>query len=115
VVERFVVLLTDGTHEAGNEQVLRPQALATVYTLGIKGAYDACRLEELAGRGGACTGPRLKWCSNNSVQWIECDGSSAEHMPNCGWDSTYKVYNCGTTGGSDPSGLIPKACLELPR
>ncbi len=59
-VERFVVLLTDGTHEAGNEPVARPQALlakhqsqATVYTLGIKGNYDACRLEELAGRGGA--------------------------------------------------------------
>jgi uncharacterized protein YegL len=57
VVERFVVLLTDGTHEAGNEATLRAQALAakhassaTVFAIGIEGNYDACRLEELAGR-----------------------------------------------------------------
>lgn len=57
VVERFVVLLTDGTHEAGNEEQLRSQALAmkhtsaaTVFAIGIEGNYDACRLEELAGR-----------------------------------------------------------------
>ncbi len=59
VVEKFVVMLTDGTHEAGNDDVLRSQALelkhqteATFYALGIQGNYDACKLEELAGRGG---------------------------------------------------------------
>lgn len=65
VVERFLVLVTDGTHEAGGEGPLREAALeakhvstATIYTVGIKGNYDACRLEELAGRGATpCSAP----------------------------------------------------------
>ncbi len=65
VVERFLVLVTDGTHEAGGEAVLREAALeakhvstATIYTVGIQGNYDACRLEELAGRGATpCSAP----------------------------------------------------------
>ena len=54
--ERFVVLMTDGTHEAGNEADLREQALAlkhahpelNFYSIGIDGAYDKERLLELA-------------------------------------------------------------------
>jgi alpha-tubulin suppressor-like RCC1 family protein len=82
VVERFVVLLTDGTHEAGNEQALRTQALArkhatdaTVYTIGIEGTYDACRLEELAGRGGVTsdTGCReLAACTTSAAPPAAC-------------------------------------------
>jgi len=55
LVERFVVLLTDGTHEAGDEVALRAAALqardgteAHVFTIGIDGAYDPARLAELA-------------------------------------------------------------------
>ena len=65
VVERFLVLMTDGTHEAGGEAALREASLeakhltrSTVYTVGIRGNYDACRLEELAGRGAtSCSAP----------------------------------------------------------
>lgn len=65
VVERFLVLMTDGTHEAGGEAALRQASLdakhltrSTVYTVGIRGNYDACRLEELAGRGATtCSSP----------------------------------------------------------
>jgi von Willebrand factor type A domain/FG-GAP-like repeat len=78
VVERFVVLLTDGTHEAGDEANLRKQALAakhatnaTIFTMGIQGTYDACRLEELAGRGGS--GTAKLGCREEAA----CTGSSA--------------------------------------
>ncbi|MFO0554247.1 MAG: vWA domain-containing protein [Polyangiaceae bacterium] len=69
--ERFLVLLSDGTHEAGNTENLRAKALAakkaspaTKYTIGIKtpNSYNACGLEELAGRpDGGCKDP-LKGC-----------------------------------------------------
>ena len=55
VGERFVVLLTDGVHEAGDTENLRSQALAAreragVHSLiiGLGGGYDTCVLEELA-------------------------------------------------------------------
>lgn len=55
LTERFVVLLTDGTHEAGNTEALRAQALealasadATVFSIGIEGDYDSGALAELA-------------------------------------------------------------------
>ena len=59
LVERFVVLLTDGTHEAGNEELLRYEALAnkadaedqssvTIFSIGIKGSYAEEKLRELA-------------------------------------------------------------------
>jgi len=74
VVERFLVLLTDGTHEAGGEAILRDKALdakhnsrATVYTVGIAGAYDACRLEELAGRGATPCSSATRGCREGSL------------------------------------------------
>jgi hypothetical protein len=58
VIERFVVLMTDGTHEAGDLDNLRNQALqrkngaaVTFYSIGVAGDYDACKIEELAGGG----------------------------------------------------------------
>lgn len=57
LVERFVVLLTDGTHEAGDEKTLRNQALAkkddstaSIFSIGIQGNYDESRLRELASK-----------------------------------------------------------------
>ncbi len=54
-VERFVVILTDGTHEAGDESAQRKLALASlakggveVFSVGIEGAYDESKLRELA-------------------------------------------------------------------
>jgi hypothetical protein len=75
VVERFLVLITDGTHEAGAEGYLRELALATKadsdankYTVGIRGAYDACRLEELSGGPPTCAGELL-----GCREGINCD------------------------------------------
>ncbi len=56
LAERFVVLLTDGTHEAGDEETLRQRAIElkaahqdlNLYTIGIDGAYDPEKLAELA-------------------------------------------------------------------
>ncbi|MCP3869349.1 MAG: SUMF1/EgtB/PvdO family nonheme iron enzyme, partial [Gammaproteobacteria bacterium] len=58
LVERSVVILTDGTHEAGNTDVLRQQALdakqagelesVTAFSIGIQGNYDESKLAELA-------------------------------------------------------------------
>lgn len=61
LAERSVVILTDGTHEAGNEESLREQALAardegsqsgslSVFSVGIRGEYDEGKLRELATR-----------------------------------------------------------------
>jgi uncharacterized protein YegL len=59
LVERSVVLLTDGTHEAGDEKNMRKQALAAkddsvskygtnFISIGLRGAYDESKLRELA-------------------------------------------------------------------
>lgn len=61
LVERSVVILTDGTHEAGDEANLREQALdakaaaeangnVTIFSIGIAGNYDENKLRELASR-----------------------------------------------------------------
>jgi hypothetical protein len=73
VVERFVIMLTDGTHEAGVEDAYRAYALdlkrdseATIYTIGIQGNYDSCKLEELAGRPDTCAG-ELRGCREGAL------------------------------------------------
>ena len=61
LVERSVVILTDGTHEAGDDARLRNEALTarrvaeqnsntTVFSIGIHGDYDEIKLSELATR-----------------------------------------------------------------
>jgi len=59
VVERFVLVMTDGTHQAGDEANLRTQALQAKASSGVRTysvalaatEYDLCKLEELAGSG----------------------------------------------------------------
>ena len=59
IVERFVVVVTDGTHESGNKDALRRKALdtlgrwspersITVYSVAIRGDYDEDAVKELA-------------------------------------------------------------------
>lgn len=59
LVERSVVLLTDGTHEAGDEKNMRKQAMeaknksineyeTNFISIGLRGAYDENKLRELA-------------------------------------------------------------------
>jgi hypothetical protein len=55
LVVRSLVILTDGTHETGDEETMRRQALdhldaseVNSYAIGIKGDYDEERLRELA-------------------------------------------------------------------
>ena len=57
LVERAVVLITDGTHQAGNEDTLRNQALHVkeqstidIFTIGVEGDYDEEKVRELASR-----------------------------------------------------------------
>ena len=60
IVERSVVILTDGTHEAGDEENMRQDALSeksqaeakdvTVFSIGIKGEYDEEKIRELASK-----------------------------------------------------------------
>jgi hypothetical protein len=47
----------------------------------------------------------LKYCSGTQLVTSSCASS-----PSCGWDSTSGYYDCGTAGGSDPSGYYAKAC-----
>ncbi|MEE9386853.1 MAG: fibro-slime domain-containing protein [Nannocystaceae bacterium] len=56
LTESFVVIMSDGTHEAGNEEIMRGRALdalqrhpeLNVYAIGIDGNYDERKLAELA-------------------------------------------------------------------
>lgn len=57
VVERFLVMISDGSHEAGNGAALRELALtekalspSTKIAIGLAGNLSPCALEELAGR-----------------------------------------------------------------
>ena len=57
LVERAVVLITDGTHQAGNETALRTEALEArdqstvdIFTIGVEGDYNKERVRELASR-----------------------------------------------------------------
>ena len=57
LVERAVVLITDGTHQAGNEAALRTEALQTrdqsivdIFTIGVEGDYNKEKVSELASR-----------------------------------------------------------------
>jgi len=54
---------------------------------------------------GCCEGALLKWCENGALKTQNCG-----NKPQCGWDAQNQFYNCGTNGGSDPSGKYPKAC-----
>ena len=54
---------------------------------------------------GCCDGTTLKYCDSGKLETLDCTAS-----PKCGWDSSAKYYDCGTAGGSDPSGKSPKAC-----
>ena len=54
---------------------------------------------------GCCQSQTLKWCEGGALQTLDCAGN-----PSCGWDAGNGFYNCGTAGGSDPSGANPKTC-----
>lgn len=58
---------------------------------------------------------RLLYCQGKDLYCIDCPGS----FPACGWSplgpgSTLGNYDCGTSGGADPSGAHPKACASCP-
>ncbi|MFH1530109.1 MAG: agmatine deiminase family protein [Pseudomonadota bacterium] len=53
---------------------------------------------------GCCEGNLLQYCNNNQIVQQMCNSNT------CGWDSQGGYYNCGTSGGSDPTGQNPKAC-----
>lgn len=53
---------------------------------------------------GCCSGTVLKYCESGKLQTLSCSSN-----PYCGWTSL-GYYDCGTSGGSDPSGKYPKLC-----
>ena len=54
---------------------------------------------------GCCAGGTLKYCDSDELQQLDCGGN-----PSCGWNGQAGYYDCGTSGGSDPSGTFPKSC-----
>jgi hypothetical protein len=53
---------------------------------------------------GCCRGEVLYFCAESGVlQSVDCTAS-----PKCGWDSFYRLYDCGTDGAAAPT--IPKPC-----
>ena len=54
---------------------------------------------------GCCEGGLLKYCDDGVLQQLDCSDN-----PSCGWNGQAGFYDCGTTGGSDPSGTNSKSC-----
>jgi len=54
---------------------------------------------------GCCDGDTLKYCEDGLLRVISCGLN-----PRCGWMAMGQYYDCGTQGGSDPSGKLPRAC-----
>jgi V8-like Glu-specific endopeptidase len=54
---------------------------------------------------GCCDGNQLKYCDGDNIEQLDCGGN-----PSCGWSSEAGYYDCGSGGGSDPSGTFPKSC-----
>ncbi len=80
------------------------------------GATDAKASD--SGGSTACGGVSYEGCCNGSVLWY-CDSGTLKSLscsksPKCGWDSSGKYYDCGTSGGADPAGKHPKACKSVP-
>jgi sugar lactone lactonase YvrE len=63
---------------------------------------DACQGVPFVG---CCAGGLLRWCSHGTIEALDCAAD-----PACGWDQTTAMYDCGTSGGEDPSGEHPAAC-----
>jgi len=55
---------------------------------------------------GCCDGETVWYCDQGTLTYINC----ALGNPKCGWDSSNTWYDCGTSGGADPSGTNPKSC-----
>jgi MYXO-CTERM domain-containing protein len=53
---------------------------------------------------GCCAGEVLWWCETGQLKSLDC-----QSRPHCGWSNS-KVYDCNTSGGSDPSGLLIREC-----
>ena len=53
---------------------------------------------------GCCDGQVAVWCEEGELAESDCSGE-----PSCGWVEDLGYY-CGSDGGVDPSGALPKAC-----
>ncbi len=54
---------------------------------------------------GCCSGNVVRYCDAGIYKQLDCNIN-----PVCGWQSAGPYYDCGTLGGSDPSGIHPKGC-----
>lgn len=54
---------------------------------------------------GCCAGNTLKYCDGTQLEELDCAGN-----PSCGWNGQAGFYDCGTNGGSDPSGTYAMSC-----
>ena len=56
---------------------------------------------------GCCDGELLKWCEGDKLEQISCDSNLS-----CGWNANAAYYDCGTSGGADPTGVNKKGCSQ---
>lgn len=56
---------------------------------------------------GCCDGETLWWCRQGALAHKSCAG-----LPSCGWSNS-KIYDCNTSGVSDPSGAHFMQCGAL--
>ena len=54
---------------------------------------------------GCCEGETVKFCQSGQLKTLDCSQN-----PSCGWSASLGGYECGTSGGTDPTGKFPRAC-----
>lgn len=54
---------------------------------------------------GCCAAGRLVFCADGELTIVDCRSN-----PSCGWRAAGQLYNCGTSGGTDPSGRFSRRC-----
>ncbi len=73
---------------------------------GGDGKLDACGDVPVEG---CCAGDQLRYCLGGELLLMDCILNLA-----CGWKANGGLYDCGTEGGEDPSGIFVKACPGSP-
>lgn len=56
---------------------------------------------------GCCNGDIAQHCQGGLTLMVNCLDDQQ-----CGWDASSASYQCGTDGGADPSGMLPRECVS---
>ena len=90
--------IAEGTHA---KMETDPAPLCSATSLTCSGSVGCGNITDV----GCCDGTVLRYCDQGQLGQLDCASA-----PSCGWSAQDSWYDCGTSGGADPSGQAPKAC-----